>query len=296
MRLQNGRLCEFTNPCNTNSPHPRKLISHIFGRNKTVTRTFPDHVWVYFCRKHYQRSRYRDALWALRQCDILELTLDRMESWGQVRVWEIVRRRRAMLSSGMAQDGSAAAPAAPADPDTGLDTDADVSGADTDAIDTDGVEDEDGDEEDTDADMDPTSANTNANTNTTATTSTTHRTYRTRRNRPNPIPSWLIDELGPNKSFQDIRTIITRLREDIQARRVSRFPDIEILPNFYPGVYALRQQQQQHQISGLSQGSSAVTGSSNNNRSSSSSSRNTSRVDQRGRVRKLGRSSRRRNH
>lgn len=292
MRLQNGRLCEFTNPCNTNSPHPRKLISHIFGRNKTVTRTFPDHVWVYFCRKHYQRSRYRDALWALRQCDILEQTLNRMESWGQVKVWEIVRRRRAMLSSssGMVQDGGSdsGSAAAPADPDAGLDTDVDVSGADTDALDTDGVEDEDGDgeEEDTDADMDPTPANTNATT----TASTTHRTYRTRRNRPNPIPPWLIHELGPNKSFRDIRTIITRLREDIQTRRVIRFPDIEILPDFYPGVYALQQQQQQHQISGLSQGSSTVTGSSNNNHSSS---RNASRVDRRGRVRKLGPRSRR---
>ncbi|KAF7174093.1 hypothetical protein CNMCM6106_008200 [Aspergillus hiratsukae] len=74
-------ICEFTHPCTTSTTtsnpsnantssvpsgkanasggNPRKLISHIFGRNKTSTKLFPAHVWVHYCRKHYQRARYR---------------------------------------------------------------------------------------------------------------------------------------------------------------------------------------------------------------------------------------------
>lgn len=55
---------------------------------------------------------------------------------------------------------------------------------------------------------------------------------------PAPVPSWLRQEVGPNKSFDDIRGIINRLleyltvlREEGRKERI-RFPDIEILPSF----------------------------------------------------------------
>jgi hypothetical protein len=51
--------CMFVDPCDTGS-QLRKAISHIFGRNKMCTRLIPDEIWVHYCRKHYQRSRYRD--------------------------------------------------------------------------------------------------------------------------------------------------------------------------------------------------------------------------------------------
>ncbi|KAL2268720.1 hypothetical protein VTJ83DRAFT_3566 [Remersonia thermophila] len=38
----------------------RKAMSHIFGRNKNCTRSIPEDVWLFMCRKHYQRGRYRN--------------------------------------------------------------------------------------------------------------------------------------------------------------------------------------------------------------------------------------------
>ncbi|KAL4775759.1 hypothetical protein BDW60DRAFT_204324 [Aspergillus nidulans var. acristatus] len=40
-------------------PYPRKVISHIFGRKKKVTQQIPPWICVYYCRRHYQRARYR---------------------------------------------------------------------------------------------------------------------------------------------------------------------------------------------------------------------------------------------
>ncbi|KAF7547573.1 hypothetical protein G7046_g8962 [Stylonectria norvegica] len=56
--LVGGNVCQFVENCNTGSV-PRKVISHIFGRNKVCTRRIPERVWVCMCRKHYQRVRYR---------------------------------------------------------------------------------------------------------------------------------------------------------------------------------------------------------------------------------------------
>ncbi|KAK4453755.1 hypothetical protein QBC34DRAFT_192982 [Podospora aff. communis PSN243] len=51
--------CDYTEDCALGST-PRKAISHLFGRNKACTRQIPRGCWVHFCRKHYQRSRYRN--------------------------------------------------------------------------------------------------------------------------------------------------------------------------------------------------------------------------------------------
>lgn len=67
--------------CNTGS-QPRKAISHIFGRNKLCTRMIPNHVWVHFCRKHYQRSRYRNGHeYAKLQIDLVIQQIERVQTW-----------------------------------------------------------------------------------------------------------------------------------------------------------------------------------------------------------------------
>ncbi|PYI30048.1 hypothetical protein BP00DRAFT_215855 [Aspergillus indologenus CBS 114.80] len=71
---QNHIRCAYTRTCTTTTPghpqHYRKLISHIFGRNKHSTKQIPAALWCcYYCRKHYQRARYRERdTWALTQC------------------------------------------------------------------------------------------------------------------------------------------------------------------------------------------------------------------------------------
>jgi hypothetical protein len=97
--------CEFSRPCHM-SPSPdgthfRKIVSHLFGRNKASTKLFPDHVWVWYCRKHYQRARYRAAQWPFTQCELLLQSLDRMEDWGHVVSFELrLRRREALRNHG----------------------------------------------------------------------------------------------------------------------------------------------------------------------------------------------------
>ncbi|KAF3390377.1 hypothetical protein F1880_009340 [Penicillium rolfsii] len=97
-------LCEFSRPCKM-SPSPdgvhfRKIVSHLFGRNKASTKLFPDYVWVYYCRKHYQRARYRAEQWPFNQCELLMQSLDRMEEWGNVLFFELRLRRREALRAG----------------------------------------------------------------------------------------------------------------------------------------------------------------------------------------------------
>lgn len=91
-----GPECFFAcSDCSADSSHHRKVISHIFGRNKSCTTSIPISVWVHYCRKHYQRARYRaDSQWALTQCDLAMRTIDNMESWGGVENFDVVLRRR----------------------------------------------------------------------------------------------------------------------------------------------------------------------------------------------------------
>ncbi|OQE30064.1 hypothetical protein PENSTE_c002G00037 [Penicillium steckii] len=90
--------CEFAEVCQMGADgektHYRKIISHIFGRNKSATKVFPQEVWVHYCRKHYQRARYRAGEWPFTQCNLLEESLIRMEQWGGVESFELILRRR----------------------------------------------------------------------------------------------------------------------------------------------------------------------------------------------------------
>ncbi|KAI9780661.1 MAG: hypothetical protein M1839_006602 [Geoglossum umbratile] len=89
--------CSYTDNCTTGSPL-RKVVSHIFGRNKLCTRQIPKSVWVHYCRKHYQRSRYRNPRgFALLQCDLVRKQVDRLQIWGGVTDWVIKVRKREEL-------------------------------------------------------------------------------------------------------------------------------------------------------------------------------------------------------
>ena len=89
-----GPRCSYTEDCTTDSPL-RKVVSHIFGRNKLCTRQIPKNAWVHYCRKHYQRSRYRNPRgFALLQCDLVRKQIDRLQLWGGVTDWMVKVRKR----------------------------------------------------------------------------------------------------------------------------------------------------------------------------------------------------------
>lgn len=90
--------------CDTGS-QPRKAISHLFGRNKLCTRLIPDYVWVHFCRKHYQRDRYRNGPnYARTQCGLVLTQIRRVQAWsdqnkqnnraGILQDWSLALRKR----------------------------------------------------------------------------------------------------------------------------------------------------------------------------------------------------------
>lgn len=90
----------YTEDCDTGS-QPRKAISHIFGRNKLCTRLIPAHVWVHYCRKHYQRSRYRNSKdYPKLQCVLVQQQIQRVHAWGlenpkyTVLEWNLEVRKR----------------------------------------------------------------------------------------------------------------------------------------------------------------------------------------------------------
>lgn len=91
--------CQFMKMCNTDSTDYRKVVSHLFGRNKKCTTQIPEECWIEYCRKHYQRTKYRTTKderknWVGVQLDILCRQLTRLERWGEVRSWEIAIRKK----------------------------------------------------------------------------------------------------------------------------------------------------------------------------------------------------------
>ncbi|KAI0164216.1 hypothetical protein GGR52DRAFT_110823 [Hypoxylon sp. FL1284] len=99
-----GTHCMFVNECDTGS-QLRKAISHIFGRNKTCTRTIPADVWVHYCRKHYQRCRYKGGVfWSDLQCILVGKQIKRVQEWSDansragngpvVQSWSLSMRKR----------------------------------------------------------------------------------------------------------------------------------------------------------------------------------------------------------
>lgn len=85
--------CTAVPRCITQSKNHRKIVSHIFGRNKSQTRQIPDECFPMYCRKHYQRLKFRcgnNGTWIFMQIDLVRKQLDRMEKWGGVTSWNIV--------------------------------------------------------------------------------------------------------------------------------------------------------------------------------------------------------------
>ncbi|KAG5813834.1 hypothetical protein H9Q74_002543 [Fusarium xylarioides] len=81
--LKGGDACMAVPECNTNSV-PRKVISHLFGRNKVCTRRIPERVWVCMCRKHYQRIRYRTGIrFSYTQIKLVYEQIIRMIFWSR---------------------------------------------------------------------------------------------------------------------------------------------------------------------------------------------------------------------
>ncbi|CAI7673285.1 unnamed protein product [Penicillium pancosmium] len=229
----NNISCEFAGTCQMDrEPHThyRKIISHVFGRNKSATKVFPEYVWVHYCRKHYQRARYRAGQWPFTQCDLLIESLSRMEQWGGVKSFQSILRRREQERR-----------------------------------------------HNTNTDEDPSGSTTNSPRPPSGSGSAEKSSSIGRRNPiavTAPVPDWLLERLGSDLTFNDIREIIRQIRqhmEDVQrsneeaeeeeaaedtqsaeasktkkckTRRSSststskrahnevRFPDIEIIPIF----------------------------------------------------------------
>ncbi|KAF5597043.1 uncharacterized protein FSUBG_8613 [Fusarium subglutinans] len=81
--LKGGDICMAVSECNTDSV-PRKVISHLFGRNKVCTRRIPERVWVCMCRKHYQRIRYRTGIrFSYTQIKLVYEQIIRMIFWSR---------------------------------------------------------------------------------------------------------------------------------------------------------------------------------------------------------------------
>ncbi|KID76346.1 ORP1 like protein, partial [Metarhizium brunneum ARSEF 3297] len=79
--LDGKTACMFVEDCDTGS-QLRKAISHLFGRNKTCTLKIPKMVWVYYCRKHYQRVRYRNAkTYPITQMELVQTQIERLKAW-----------------------------------------------------------------------------------------------------------------------------------------------------------------------------------------------------------------------
>ncbi|KAF8417813.1 hypothetical protein BGX38DRAFT_1109278, partial [Terfezia claveryi] len=99
VKADDDHKCSYTESCETGSPL-RKVVSHFFGRNKLATRKIPKHLWVYFCRKHYQRSRYRNPRgFACLQIQLVQTQIGNLRRWGGVIDWTVkVRRREEMRS------------------------------------------------------------------------------------------------------------------------------------------------------------------------------------------------------
>ncbi|KAK3903229.1 hypothetical protein C8A05DRAFT_14796, partial [Staphylotrichum tortipilum] len=166
----------------------RKTMSHIFGRNKNCTRSIPEHVWMWMCRKHYQRSRYRNALefhkalGRLVPRQILRILLwsNRNEDWktpqdGIVVGWTLAARRREQLRLDDQERKRKASV----------------------------------DEDSPENDSEPSSPTTEGGV----------------------VPVWLLNERGSGKSALEIMKIALQISDDLQAGRLSYYPDIEILPN-----------------------------------------------------------------
>ncbi|PGH01539.1 hypothetical protein AJ79_07887 [Helicocarpus griseus UAMH5409] len=245
--------CQFSGEaCSTESRHYRKVISHIFGRNKKCTVGIPECVWIYYCRKHYQRARYRTAEWPFRQCDLAVDTIENMRAWGGVESFNLqLRRRETQRATGLTKidDGikvrkeknrdkdrdmshvksegrelSQPSPGTRAGAFTPINAGSLAVPSKMDESDY-----EPGDDgEKIPADNAPSEV----------------KKKRSPTIVPHPVPNWLYSRVGKNKTFDEILEVLHELRRHLtaiaQQEEIPHFPDIEILPNLRPRAAAPR--------------------------------------------------------
>jgi len=178
--------CQFMKMCNTDSNDYRKVVSHLFGRNKKCTTQIPEECWIEYCRKHYQRTKYRTTKderknWVGVQLDILCRQLTRLERWGEVRSWEIAIRKkeRDILKK----------------------------------------------EDDRMVQIRSSGGAVNQ-----ATSNQVHRCKERR----------FLGHCGPNKTYDDIRTLIAFVKREVQRGIFDDMPGLELLPDIDPVAYPPR--------------------------------------------------------
>ncbi|KAL7269734.1 hypothetical protein RUND412_007588 [Rhizina undulata] len=190
--------CSYCTVCTTNSPL-RKVVSHIFGRNKLSTRQIPKNVWVYYCRKHYQRSRYRNPRgFARQQVLLVKRQCERLELWGGVKDWIIkVRRREELRMNREGENGEEVM------------EDVDDLMEDADVVDDDEPE-----------SAGPTSEHSSRRNST------------AQGRRPSSVggSNWMLRHTGTNKTIKDVYRLLDRIESEVQDNG-GKFPDVELLPN-----------------------------------------------------------------
>lgn len=186
--------CMYIEDCDTNST-PRKAISHLLGRNKMCTRLIPAHVWVQYCRKHYQRARYRNmGGWPPLQCELVQEQIKRLEVWSKdntkrgdgpvVKDWTLALRKREQSR----RDRLAKIAAKGAAGDSKEESDAEID------------------------DISPVRGDRSDNP-------------------PQAVPEWLLEMVGSGYSSAEISSIFDRIHNAILNKELPNMPDIEILPN-----------------------------------------------------------------
>ena len=159
--------------------------------------SFLRHVWVHYCRKHYQRSRYRNPKeYAKLQCDLVQQQIRRVHEWsvenmrkgaaGVVQDWGLSVRKREKKRLDDLGGANRKRRAALLDRN----------------------------DDDDDAENFDNMVGTSGS--------------------PIPataVPDWLLSLCGKGYSTQEILGIFNRLHTEILNDRMTCFPDIEILPN-----------------------------------------------------------------
>lgn len=199
---ENGSLCQYTANCNTGSRDYRKVISHIFGRNKKCTTQIPDSCWIVYCRKHYQRTRYRTSKAEVKtyfniQFDNLARQLTRMERWGGVRSWTIALRKKERGKSHLVSfTRHTLMPCLL-----------------TDLLDN---------EDRKLAKMQASGA--------TVDNATVTRTHQCRER-------FLLPYLGEDQTFADVRRLVTAIQREVENTSATELPGFELLPDIDPQLY-----------------------------------------------------------
>ena len=205
-----GPSCSYTAGCSTGSPL-RKVVSHIFGRNKLCTKQIPKGIWVCYCRKHYQRSRYRNPSgFALLQCDLVRKQIDRLDQWGGVSNWIIKIRKREELRLNRENAERAAgriAEYAASDGDEDMDVVRDIEQS--------------------------TSSSEDQSLSTSVEAHLSNKRRFSTATAPLTSSRWLIKFTGSGKTTQEVLEVLDIIETEVRETKCN-FPDIEILPNVSP--------------------------------------------------------------